>query len=314
MFSNLKKIIRSIQIYFKYLDRALRQTYRYYTSPYPLRVFLKQWSLANRALRVFWAAPSLGRPPLDQETIQLILEMKKLNPTWGGQRISDELAKIGYKACRETVLKYLEIYGLHDPPEHHGLSWKEFMSNHKIKISVDFTSVISFLGHQVFIFTMLNLDTRELIFINTTYSPNLEWVKQQFKNAFLDMDVYPSLCICDNDPVFNKSFEIMLGDHFHIKLKRIPYKSPNLNSKIERFHLSLKSEAFDNVIPINLQQTQRVCSGYRKYYNHYRPHQGISGKIPKRPFHILKNQTNFSRNEHLGGKIISFDPDFNLAA
>ena len=106
----------------------------------------------------------------------------------------------------------------------------------------------------------------------------------------------------------------MLGDHFHIKLERIPYKYPNLNSKIERFHLSLKSEAFDNVIPINLQQTQRVCYGYRKYYNHYRPHQGISGKIPKRPFRILKNQTNFSRNEHLGGKIISFDPDFNLAA
>ena len=70
------------------------------------------------------------KTPLDQETIQLILEMKKLNPTWGGQRISDELAKIGYKACRETVLKYLEIYGLHDPPEHHGLSWKEFMNNH----------------------------------------------------------------------------------------------------------------------------------------------------------------------------------------
>ena len=75
MFSNLKKIILSIQIYFKYLDRALRQIYRYYTSPYPLRVFLKQWSLANRALRVFWAAPSPGRPPLDQETIQLILDM-----------------------------------------------------------------------------------------------------------------------------------------------------------------------------------------------------------------------------------------------
>ena len=92
------------------------------------------------------------------------------------------------------------------------------------------------------------------------------------------------------------------------------YTLPNSLLSIERFHLSLKSEAFDNVIPINLQQTQRVCSGCRKYYNHYRPHQGISGKIPKRPFQILKNQTNFARNEHLGGKIISFDPDFNLAA
>ena len=241
--SSRKKILQFIQIYFKYLRRALYQIYQYYISPHPLRVFLKQWSLANRALRVLWAPPSPGRKPLDQEAIQLILEMKRLNSTWGTQRISDEIAKVGYKACPETVRKYLEIHGLHNPPEHHGPSWKEFIDNHKFKISIDFTSMISLMGHQLFIFTMLNLDTRELVFINATYSPDLGWVKQQFRNAFFEMDIYPSLCICDNDPVFNKDFEVMLRDYFRIKLRRIPYRSPNLNSKIERFHLSLKMEA-----------------------------------------------------------------------
>ena len=86
---------------------------------------------------------------MDQETINLIIEMKKLNPTWGGQRISDELAKIGYKACADTVRKYLEIYGLHDPSPRQGLSWKEFIDNHKFKVSIDFTSLISLMGHQL---------------------------------------------------------------------------------------------------------------------------------------------------------------------
>ena len=302
----LQKIIKSIQIYSRYFDRALIEIYLYYTSPYPIHVILKKWALANRAIRVLWALPSPGRRPLDQETINLIIEMKKLNPTWGGQRISDELAKIGYKACADTVRKYLEIYGLHDPSPRQGLSWKEFIDNHKFKISIDFTSLISIMGYQLFIFVMINLDTRKLLWINATYSPNFDWLAQQFKNAFFDLDNYPSLCICDRDQMFEGQFERMLRDHFRIKLRRTPYQSPHKNGRVERFHLSLKSEAFRNVVPINLGQAQRVCSEYKKYYNHYRPHQGIAGKIPEEPNQKQQNRRKFVLHRHLGEKITSF--------
>ena len=128
---------------------------------------------------------------MDQTTIHLILEMKKLNPTWGAQKISDELAKIGYKPCKKTVLKYLEFYGLNNHPPQQGLSWKEFINNHKFKIGIDFTSLISLMGRQFYILVMIPSDTKKLIFINVTYNPNLEWVKQQFRNAFFDTDHYP---------------------------------------------------------------------------------------------------------------------------
>ena len=167
----------------RYFNQALLQVYIYYTAPSIFQLFLKKLSLANRAIRLLWAPPSPGRRPLDQETIDLILQMKKLNPKWGGQKISDELKKIGYRACKVTVLKYLEIYGLHDPPIDKISSWKEFLGNHKFKISIDFTSIISLMGHQLFIFVMINLDTRKLVSINATYSPNLEWLKQQFRDA-----------------------------------------------------------------------------------------------------------------------------------
>ena len=48
-----------------------------------------------------------------------------------------------------------------------------------------------------------------------------------------------------------------------------------------RFHLSAEYGPFDNVVPINLEQAQRICSEYRDYYNHYRPHQEIQGKAPE---------------------------------
>ena len=290
------------------------EIYIYYSSPNPIQIILKKIVLANRAIRILWAPPSPGRRPLNQETIDLIIEMKTLNPKWGGKRISDELAKIGYRASKDTVLKYLEIYGLHTPPPQKVLTWKEFLGNHKFKISIDFTSLISLAGNQLYIFVMINLDTRELIFINATYHPCHAWVTQQFKNAFFDMDHYPSLCICDRDSIFHKRFQKMLKDYYRIRLRRIPIRSPEKNGTIERFHQSLKNEAFDNVVSINLRQTQRVCSEHKTYYNQHRPHQGISGKVPKIPQQNPKNPIKFFRNRHLYGKITSFDHQSLTAA
>ena len=50
----------------------------------------------------------------------------------------------------------------------------------------------------------------KLLFINVTCSPHFDWVAQQFKNAFFDLDDYPSLCICDRDQIFEGRFERML--------------------------------------------------------------------------------------------------------
>ena len=115
---------------------------------------------------------------------------------------------------------------------------------------------------QLYILVMIKIDTRELIFINATYNPNMEWVTQQFRNAFFDIDDYPSLCICDRDSILQGSFEKMLKDYFQMELRPVPFKSSHKNGVVERFHRSLKSEAFDNIVPINLLQTQNVVKEY----------------------------------------------------
>ena len=101
-------------------------------------------------------------------------------------------------------------------------------------------------------------------------------------------DKHPSLCICDRDQIFQGHFEKMIKDYFYIKLRRIPYKPPDKNGVVERFYLSLKTEAFDNVIPINLEQTQRICSEYKDYYNHYRPSPGDTGRSSRTALSMAK--------------------------
>ena len=118
----------------------------YVISPFPFFIFMKKLALANRKIRIVVFTKSKGRRPLDQETVDLILEMKKLNPNWGAQRISDELSKIGYKASKKSVLKYLEIHGRNNPTPSNVLTWNQFLENHKFKIGIDFNSLITIFG------------------------------------------------------------------------------------------------------------------------------------------------------------------------
>jgi len=134
------------------------------------------------------------------------------------------------------------------------------------------------------------------------------------RNAFYDLDDYPSLCICDNDAIYSKWFTVMMDEYFGTKVLKIPIKKPQLNGRVERFHLSLKTEAFNKVTPINLRQTQIICDSYKDYYNNHRPHQGIDGKIPSDFSNFHKKKQKYFEKSHLNGKIISFESSSLMAA
>lgn len=307
----ISKILKSIKTYLDYMGQIFIEIYLHYTSPYPLYIIFKKISLAHRKLRIIWAKPRIGRKPLDQQTVDLIIELKSLNPKWGALRISNELAKIGHKVCKKTVLKYLEINGLLTPAPRNGLTWKQFLGNHKFRVGIDFTSLITLGGHQAFIFVIINIDTRELVHVNVTFNPTSEWIKQQFRDAFFDLDQFPTLCISDRDQIFAGWFKEMMMDYFETKVIQTPYRSPWKNGITERFHLSIKNEVFDNVIPINLNQTRRLCLQYQKYYNEHRTHQGINGNLPSKANPIKSSsRVKFKRQAHLEGKFTTFESEY----
>ena len=60
--------------------------------------------------RWYWRRKSKGgqkKPKIDAETINLIRQMAKENPLWGGERIQGELLKLGIKISKRTVQKYM---------------------------------------------------------------------------------------------------------------------------------------------------------------------------------------------------------------
>jgi putative transposase len=81
--------------------------------------------------RMFWSWKSrrLGRPPLPKNLRELIRKMDRENPTWGEERIVNELSlKLGIRVSSRTVGKHLD----RDRPRGTTSSqrWSTFVRNH----------------------------------------------------------------------------------------------------------------------------------------------------------------------------------------
>ena len=68
-----------------------------------------------------------GRPPLDRETVELIVRMARENPRWGYLRIRGELMKLGIRVSATAIRTILRREGLGPAPRRIGPSWSEFL-------------------------------------------------------------------------------------------------------------------------------------------------------------------------------------------
>jgi hypothetical protein len=67
------------------------------------------------------------RPPVEPETVGLILRLGRENPRWGYQRIRGELLKLGVAVAATTVRSVLLRHGLDPAPRRDGPTWTQFL-------------------------------------------------------------------------------------------------------------------------------------------------------------------------------------------
>jgi hypothetical protein len=114
----------------------------------------------RQGFRFYWRWKSrsraLGRPPIEAEIRELILEMHRANPTWGAPRIHGELLKLGFRLAQSTISKYLPRH--RKPPSQ---SWRTFLRNHlREAIAIDF-AVVSTIGFGLlYVFVVPGLERR----------------------------------------------------------------------------------------------------------------------------------------------------------
>ena len=115
-----------------------------------------------------------GRLPLDPETKELIIRMKKENRLWGQKRIHGELSKIGVDISETMVRTILRRANIRPWDGQSSENWRSFFKRHKNIWAIDFFTVHSAPFKRMFVLVIMDIHSRRLISTRVTTNPTPE--------------------------------------------------------------------------------------------------------------------------------------------
>ncbi len=272
-------------------NRAFRQLWvllsKFHANWKPLSVVFKPDTIIRwhrTAFKIHWRKKSknVGRPPISKDVINLIRNIHRENPLISAEKIHEMLISMGIidPPAPNTIAKYIPTIRK-TPSEKQVQSWKTFLINHSKEIwAMDYFVVPTLFFKMLYVLIIINHGSRKIEHFAVSTNPNLDWVKQQIRNA-TPYDHKPKYLIHDNDSVFvSDSFQTFLSNK-GIKSKRTSYYSPWQNGIAERVNGIIRQELTNHIIPINEAHLYQLLKEYiNDYYNTHRTHQGIDCKTP----------------------------------
>jgi putative transposase len=86
---------------------------------------------------------NVGRPRIEKEVAELVVQMAKENPSWGHNKIPGALANLGYGISDTAIGNILKEHGIEPAPERKKpTTWKAFLEAHwDVLAAIDFTTI-----------------------------------------------------------------------------------------------------------------------------------------------------------------------------
>jgi putative transposase len=249
----------------------------------------------RQGFRLFWRWKSTpGRPPIPPDLQALIRRMACENPTWGEERIANELwLKLGLRVSPRTVRKYLPKHQDHGRAQRTASQrWRTFVRNHaQAVIACDFCLVVTATFRFLYVFVVMEHATRRILHANASAHPTAQWTLQQLREALSADHVYRFL-IHDRDTIFSQQLDQGVCN-LGLRVLKTPVRSPQANALCERLIGTLRRECLDFVIPLTEHHLRRLLHEWATHYNEGRPHMSLGPGIPEPPSSLPA-----SRQEH----------------
>ena len=252
----------------------------------------------------------MGRPPLSDEIVELVRRMARENPTWGYDRIQGAVANLGHEVSDQSIGNILKDHGIEPAPDRkRQTTWKTFIKAHlDVLGAIDFTTVeVWNKGGLVtyYLLFVMEVASRRVHFAACTATLGDDLMKQVARNLTDPLDGFlkdRKYVLMDRDANFSCAFRIILKEADAEPL-RLPPQSPNLNSHLERFHLSIKSECLDRMIFFGESSLRRAVSTYLIHYHGARNHQGLGNKLLDPSGEVGQCNGEVECREQLGGML-----------
>jgi len=239
----------------------------------------------RQGFRFFWHWKSKpGRPALPKDLQALIRRMALENPTWGQERIANELLfKLGLRVSPRTVRKYMPGHCVGGPRKRcQPQRWSTFIRNHaKSIVACDFCVMVTATFRVLYVFVVIAHTSRRLLHVNVTAHPTAQWTMQQFREAIPADHTYRIL-IHDGDSIFSTKVDQGIR-HLGLRVLKTPVRTPVANAICERVIGTLQQECLDFVIPLNAGHLYSILQEWVAHYNEGRPHMSLGPGIPQPP-------------------------------
>jgi transposase InsO family protein len=265
----------------------------------------------RRLVKNKWTYPNnRGRPPIPAEIGELVQRLARQNPRWGHRRIQGELHGLGHRIGEGTIRRILAAAGLSPAPRRASPTWRQFLISQASGIlSCDFLHVDTVFLKRLYVFFVMEIETRRVHILGVTAHPTGAWTAQQARNLLMDLGERAGrfkFLIRDRDSKFTSAFdEVFAGNG--MRIIKTPVRSPRANSFAERYVGTLRRECLDHLLIHGEQHLRQILAAYAQHYNDHRPHQARAQRPPLyKPGQAIDATARIKRRQAVQGLISEY--------